>query len=101
MASVAVQLVDRGWRGVLEGAFDGAVAQLLGVELWGVRGQPLDRVVVRVGRDEVPHWRRAVGVESVPDDEEWTADAAAEVAQGHDDPLPADAAAEVACVEPR
>ena len=43
----------------------------------------------------------AVGVESVPDDDQWLADPAPEVAQSGDDLLAVDTAAEVAGVQPR
>ena len=100
-AGLVVQLGDRGGRGVEQLALDGAVAQLLGVQLRRRRWQPFEPVVVGVGGDKRLHERGAVGVEPVPDDDQRPADLPTEGAQSADDLLAMDAAAEVAGVQSR
>ena len=68
----------------------------LGVEVRGGGRRPRQPVVGRVGGDEGLDRLRAVGVQAVPDDDEGLADPPAEVAQGDEDVLAVDAAADVA-----
>jgi hypothetical protein len=96
-----VQPVDRGRHGVLEVALDPAIARLLGIQLRRVGRQPLHLVVVRMGSQEGLHRPGAMGLQSVSDHQQRSADLAPEVAQGGDDLLALDAAAELAGVQRR
>lgn len=70
-AGHAVQLVDRGGHGVEQVALDPAVAQLR-----RVGRQPLHLVVVRLGSQEGLHRPGAMGLQSVPDRQQRSADLA-------------------------
>jgi hypothetical protein len=99
-AGLTMQLGGRGGQGIEQLALDGAIAQLLGIQLRRIGRQPLQAVVVRMGGYKRLHDLRAVGVEPVPDDDQRPVDLAPEVAQSGDDLLAMDAAAEVAGVQP-
>src|SRR5919206_3829411 len=100
-AGHAVQLSDRERHGVLEVALDPAVAQLLRVQLGRVRRQPFHLIVVRMAGQEGLHGPGTMGLQPVPDHQQGSADLTPEVAQGSDDLLAMDAAAEMAEGPPR
>jgi hypothetical protein len=82
---------------VPEAVFDGSVAVFLGVEFRGEGGQFFDqdlRVTGQVGFD----YPRAMNLGAIPDDNERTADLAADVVESLDDLWAFDAAFEVALV---
>lgn len=87
-------------RCVEHGLLHHAIAALLWVEVWGVRGEPLDAHVLRVSLQPCGDGLGTVRPKAVPDDDERASDASMEVPQCGDDVLVVDSADEVARKNP-
>jgi hypothetical protein len=100
-ADLVAKLGHRGRSGVEQLLLDGAIAQLLRVQLGSIGGQPFQTVVCRMCRDVVLHQPRAVRRQVVPEQQQRLPGAASEILQGVLDLRRADAAEEMAGVETR
>jgi hypothetical protein len=99
-ARLRAQGVDRVGQGIPHVALDRSVAQLLRIQLRGVRRQPFDPVAGRVSGHKGLHYPGSVGLQPVPDDDQRPAHLPVEGAQGHDDLLAMNAADKMTRIEP-
>ena len=84
-ACLVQQRIDRVRDGIERITLDGTIAQLLGIQIGGVRRQPLHFVVFGMSGQERRHFFGLVCREPIPDDRQRSSETLAEVTQRHDD----------------
>jgi hypothetical protein len=95
------KLLDGSRRRVEHRQLHRVVARLLGIELRGVAGQPLELKIFPMPRHEFADTPRAVRLEMIPHDDQRPANPPAEVAQSRDDFLAVNRVQKVARIELR
>jgi hypothetical protein len=93
------ELADACGDGVAKVLFDVTMAPLFGIQIGGIRREPVHldlRMCAKVLFDD----RRAMGIEPIPDNDEPAGDIVLEMAEGEHNILPTDRMLKVALVDP-